>query len=169
MSTDTSKSEAAPSGFVFTGRHMWLVMILFFGTVIGVNVTMAWFAHSSWSGLVVENGYVASQEFNAKAALARAIAASGVKGVVEVRGDVIHYTLKDARSVPVIADRVTLNFRRPVGDHQDFTLPLQDTGNGLFVGNHPVAAGQWIVETEALRGKDIVMHEAVRILVDGGK
>ena len=64
---------------------------------------------------------------------------------------------------------VYLRFRRPVGDRQDFELKLTPAGAGLFVATRMVPPGQWIVESEALRGKDIVMHEAVRILVDGEK
>ena len=48
----------------FTGRHMVVVMCLFFGVVISVNITMAVFAGTSWSGLIVKNTYVASQTFN---------------------------------------------------------------------------------------------------------
>ena len=62
----------------FTGRHMLLVTTSFFAVVISVNVTMAWFASSSWSGLVVENTYVASQEFNHRAAEMKAMTASGI-------------------------------------------------------------------------------------------
>lgn len=165
----STKSAPGSKGFVFTGRHMVIVMVLFFGTIIGVNFTMAWYAHSSWSGLVVENTYVASQEFNEKAALARRIEASGVKGALKVEGDAISYRLTDAKADPVIADRVTLRFRRPVGDHQDFTLQLADAGHGLFKGARPVLPGQWIVEAEAEHAGAVVMHEAVRILVDGGR
>lgn len=161
--------STSKNGFVFTGMHMAILMFLFFGTIIAVNFTMAWYAHSSWSGLVVENTYVASQQFNAKAALARSIEASGVRGTLEVRKDAIRYQLTDSKADSVIADQVTLRFRRPVGDRQDFELALTAAGGGLFLGQHPVAPGQWIVESEALRGKDIVMHEAVRILVDGEK
>ena len=50
----------------FTGYHMVAVMTLFFGTIISVNLLMAWYANTSWSGLVVKNSYVASQEFNGK-------------------------------------------------------------------------------------------------------
>lgn len=165
MSVDTTTK----TGFVFTGKHMAIVMGLFFGTIIAVNFTMAWYAHSSWSGLVVENTYVASQEFNEKAALARTIEASGVRGTLDVKKDAIRYQLTDAKADSVIADTVTLRFRRPVGDKQDFELQMKPAGAGLFEATHPVPPGQWIVESEALRGKDIVMHEAVRILVDGEK
>lgn len=164
-----TKTNQRPEGFVFTGKHMIIVMALFFGTIIGVNFTMAWYASSSWSGLVVENTYVASQQFNDKAALARKIEASGVKGSLDVKGDDIAYQLTDSKTDAVIADRVTLRFRRPVGDHQDFSVELADAGSGLFKASHPVIPGQWIVEAEAFRGGDVVMHEAVRILVDGSK
>lgn len=166
MSTNTTPRG---EGFVFTGRHMIIIMVMFFGTIIGVNITMAWFAHSSWSGLVVANTYVASQQFNEKAALARRIEASGVKGALDVKGEEIAYRLTDAKADAVIADHVTLRFRRPVGDHQDFSIDLSDAGNGLFKGNHVMIPGQWIVEAEAQRGGEVVMHEAVRIMVDGGK
>ena len=36
------------------GRHMLLIILGFFGVVIGVNVTMATLASKSWTGLVVE-------------------------------------------------------------------------------------------------------------------
>ncbi|MEO0913737.1 MAG: FixH family protein, partial [Pseudomonadota bacterium] len=48
----------------FTGWHMFAVMVLFFGTIISVNLTLAYFASQSWTGLVVKNSYVASQHFN---------------------------------------------------------------------------------------------------------
>lgn len=161
--TETGK----PQGFVFTGRHMAIVMVLFFGTIITVNMIMAYFARSSWSGLVAENTYVASQQFNGKAALSRKIEAMGVKGAVAVKGEAISYQLTAPRVEGAIATRVTLTFRRPVGDHQDFQIELADAGNGLFRGNHEVLAGQWIVEAEAFKGDEVVMHEAVRLMVDG--
>ncbi len=61
MSVKTKTSGA------FTGWHMLGIMVAFFGVIIAVNITMAYKAVSSWSGLVVKNTYVASQEFNDKA------------------------------------------------------------------------------------------------------
>jgi nitrogen fixation protein FixH len=56
----------------FTGWHMLGIMVAFFGVIIAVNLTMAYNAIHSWSGLVVQNTYVASQEFNDKAETAKA-------------------------------------------------------------------------------------------------
>ncbi|TKB30132.1 MAG: cytochrome oxidase, partial [Mesorhizobium sp.] len=36
----------------FTGGHMLLTILGFFGVVVGVNVTMATLASTSWTGLV---------------------------------------------------------------------------------------------------------------------
>lgn len=48
----------------FTGKHMLLVLILFFGTIIAVNLLMARFAVIGFNGTVVDNSYVASQRYN---------------------------------------------------------------------------------------------------------
>ncbi len=50
----------------FTGRHMWLLAVSFFGVIISVNIVMAVSAARTWTGLVVENSYVASQEFQGR-------------------------------------------------------------------------------------------------------
>ena len=60
MSTVQTKSNE------FTGRHMWLLALSFFGVIITVNVVMATLAIRSWTGLAVDNSYVASQEFEEK-------------------------------------------------------------------------------------------------------
>ena len=74
----------------FTGWHMAGVMFLFFGTIISVNLVMAYFATSSWSGLVVKNSYVESQRFNGVTAERQAMLDMGwkeFKVAVEYDGD----------------------------------------------------------------------------------
>ena len=58
-----SRTPHTPSQKTFTGRHMLLLVSAFFAAVIAANGTMAYFAARSWTGLVVENSYVASQEY----------------------------------------------------------------------------------------------------------
>ena len=53
------------------GKHVLAGMVAFFGVIIAVNLTLAVLANTSWTGLAVENGYVASQHFNAELADAR--------------------------------------------------------------------------------------------------
>jgi nitrogen fixation protein FixH len=56
---------------------MWAVMVGFFGLVVAVNFTMAWFASSTFGGTIVDNSYVASQKFNGWLKAARAQDALG--------------------------------------------------------------------------------------------
>ena len=49
----------------FTGKHFAVIIVAFFAVVVSVNVYMARAASSTFGGVVVENSYVASQNFNA--------------------------------------------------------------------------------------------------------
>ncbi|PWE55465.1 cation transporter [Metarhizobium album] len=157
-----------PAGKGFTGRHMLAIMLAFFGVVIGVNMLMAWYATTSWSGLIVENTYVASQQFNGRAAAMRAMAASGIAGKISVRGGVIEYDLRNRDGSPAAADSVTVHFKRPVGDHQDFATELAKAGEGRFEKAYDVPVGEWIAEIVSKRGEETIMHEAFRFYVGEG-
>ena len=61
----------------FTGRKMLIWTLGFFGVIIAVNLALLTFALRTHTGLVAPNSYVASQNFNRKAAEARAQAARG--------------------------------------------------------------------------------------------
>ena len=160
--------ERKEQGFVFTGWHMTGVMVLFFGTIITVNLIMAWNASNSWSGLVVPNTYVASQQFNGKVAEARALAASGIEGDLTVKDDRIVYRVTDANGAPVVADDVSAVFKRPVDERKDFTVALQPAGEGLFAADRAVPAGQWVVDISTRRDGEKVFHQTVRTVVAGG-
>ena len=154
-------------GFVFTGWHMLGIMVLFFGTIITVNLIMAWNASRSWSGLVVPNTYVASQQFNGKVAQARALAASGIEGALTVEGRRLVYRVTDARGAPVAADVVTAVFKRPVDEREDFTLALQPEGQGLFTAERDIPAGQWVIDIATNRDGEKVFHQTVRTVIAG--
>jgi len=160
-------SSTERKGFVFTGWHMLAVMCLFFGTIISVNFYMAWQATHTWSGLVVKNTYIASQEFNGKVAEAKALAATGVVGALAIEDSEVSYRISHAQDGAVEADDVTLRFKRPVGEDQDFELALRREGEGVFVARHAVAGGTWIVEAEALRDGKRILHDTQRISVAG--
>ena len=80
-------------------------MLAFFGVIIAVNVVMATLASTSWTGLVVENSYVASQEFNRKAEEGRAQAALGWKSRLTIAGGEIRYALTDAAGTAIALSR----------------------------------------------------------------
>ena len=161
-------TQRKEQGFVFTGWHMLGVMVLFFGTIITVNLIMAWNASHSWSGLVVKNTYVASQEFNGKVAEAKALAASGIEGSLTIEGGHVAYRVVDAKGAPVIADDVTAVFKRPVDEREDFTLVLEPAGQGLFTAELTITPGQWVIDISTKRDGGKVFHQTLRTVVAGG-
>ncbi len=161
MTAETRKA------FTFTGWHMLAIMLAFFGTIITVNFTMAYFATSTWSGLVVKNTYVASQEFNGKTAAIKEMLATGIAGDLSVDTKGMRYRLTLPNDVPVVADSVLAHFKRPVGEHQDFELVLTPAGDGLYLAETAVLPGSWIVEIKATKGGKMIMHEAKRVTVSG--
>ncbi len=132
----------------FTGRHMLLTMLAFFGVIIAVNFTMAWFARSSWTGFVVENSYVASQQFNTKMAETRAQKALGWTGHFSLADGTVRYGISNAKGAEVSLEAVTVIFRRPVDDREDHSVVLAKDARG-YAAAHDVADGMWLVEIDA--------------------
>ncbi|WP_315918611.1 FixH family protein [Mesorhizobium sp. SP-1A] len=152
----------------FTGWHMLFVMVAFFGVVIAVNLTMATFARTSWTGLVVENTYVASQQFNRKAEEGRAQAALRWKGALTLAKGSIRYELSDASGNRIVPRAVTMAFRHPAYEAHDRTLQLEKGADGAFQSNETVRDGAWIVEIDADVGRDTPYRQVERVLVRNG-
>lgn len=157
-----------PGSGEFTGRHMLVIMIAFFGVIIAVNITMATVALTSWTGFVVENTYIASQEFNGKAEEGRKQDALGWSAGVVLDGGVLRFTLEDAAGKAVRLTGGTAEFRRPVSDSDDITVTLASAGAALEAAA-PVADGAWIIEIHADAGLEHPYRETRRVYVRGGE
>ena len=152
----------------FTGRHMLGGMVLFFGVVIGVNFTMAYFANSTWSGLIVKNTYVASQKFDEDVTEIERMKAKGWVSRLEVSSDVVSYSLTNALGGVISADSVTVAFSRPVGMEQDSLITLQQSAEGRYEAPHDLSAGQWLVKVTALKNDKRIYSDVQRIIVRPG-
>jgi len=152
----------------FTGRHMLLIMLAFFGVIIAVNVTMAMFATRSWTGFVVKNSYVASQEFNEKAERGRAQAALGWTATLAIDGSAVRYRLTDRAGAPVATSSVNAVFRRPTSDTEDRTFALEAGSEGWHVTPATLHDGVWIVEIDAEAGLEQPYRDVRRIVLKGG-
>jgi nitrogen fixation protein FixH len=127
----------------FTGRHMLLITSAFFTVVIGVNVAMAVSASRTWTGLVVANSYVASQEFQVKSDAAHRQNAAGWTMDITYRdGRLIVQIAADGHELDLA--EVEAFVRRPVGGNDDATVPLS-LGQGGYEGAIDLAPGVWDV------------------------
>ncbi len=133
----------------FTGLHMALVMVAFFGTIIAVNVTMAIIASKSWTGLVVKNSYVASQKFNGQVALQQQLLKKGWHGELTVNNGAYLFQMSKNKQ-PISGCSVTGKAKRPVHERQDTALTFQAMGEGRYQAQALLNPGQWVLDLKAL-------------------
>lgn len=126
---------------LFTGWHMTAIIVAFFGIVIAVNVAMATFAIRTFSGTVVDNSYVASQQFNSWLAASRAQRALGWS--VKIGLDPARH-VRIAANVPADA-LLTAIAVHPLGRVSDQSLGFDATGDGGFVSRTTLPAGRFMV------------------------
>ena len=143
----TKTSDYTPPGegkWTFTGYHMAASMVAFFAVIMFANFTMAWFASSSWTGLVVKNSYVASQQFNERLEAARLQQARGWNSVFTYDANTVSLSLVDNTGNSVVFDNVSIKFFRPVSQERDTQLPLLLNNEGNYHVSHSLAPGVWL-------------------------
>jgi nitrogen fixation protein FixH len=127
----------------FTGWHMLAVVFCFFGVIVAVNVGMAVVASTSWTGLVVTNSYVASQEFEEKRLAHEAQERAGWSPDLSYGDGTVRLRVVDASGEAVDLDGVEVLLNRPVGGHEDQTIVLSRTGDGGYEGAAGLQPGIW--------------------------
>ncbi|MBB6414397.1 FixH family protein [Mesorhizobium sangaii] len=152
----------------FTGRHMLAIILAFFGVVTAVNLTMATLANTSWTGLVVENTYVASQQFNRRAEEGRAQAALGWTGKLTIALGEVRYSLSNAAGKPVPLRGVKVLFRHPAYEAEDKAVTLALASGREFAAHYTPKDGVWIVEVDADAGLTQPYRDVRRIMISKG-
>jgi nitrogen fixation protein FixH len=151
-----------------TGWHVLAMLVAFFGVIIGVNLVMAYLANSTWSGLVVANGYVASQNFDSDLARARAQEALGWQVSFENDSTAVRLTFLDRNGKAIDGLAITGDLERTVTDKQDQALAFSATGPGVYAAPAALTPGVWEVEIHARGNADIPdYHKIFRFLVKG--
>jgi nitrogen fixation protein FixH len=159
-----SKPSTNPSRQI-TGRHVFAAMAAFFGVVIAVNTVLAVFATTSWTGLVVENGYVASQRFNRDLAEARRQAALGWKEEFGYVSGRLQLTLKDKQGRALTRSSVSVKLERPSTDEEDRSVVLPETMTGVYTLPIELKPGQWDADITARASSGEEMRRIYRLLV----
>lgn len=134
----------------FTGRHITMIMVAFFGVVIAVNLIMARYATSTFGGVVVKNSYVASQQYNVWLKEAEKEKAMGWSAAAERRADGrIAVALARAPKGAVL----TGDAWHPLGRLPDQPLTFTRQSDGSFLSGQPLPAGRWRLRIEARAGE----------------
>ena len=141
--SDTPRTDGS---FRLTGRHVFLILLSFFGLIIAVNLTMATLASGTWPGLVVANSYVESQRFNERVAAAREQQALGYALSFEQADDRLTLSLRDAagRGVEILGGTVRIG--RPVTRTEDRLIDIPAAANGTVSMPDVLASGLWVAD-----------------------
>ncbi|WP_326523849.1 FixH family protein [Sphingomonas sp.] len=136
----------------FTGWHATTILVAMFGVIITVNLIMARFAVTTFSGTVVDNSYVASQHFNRWLAAAEAQKALGWT---------LDVALDDTRRVkigthspdgPLPAATIRAIVAHPIGRAEERMLGFVPIGEGRFRSAEPLPAGRWKLRITVQQG-----------------
>jgi nitrogen fixation protein FixH len=147
----------------FTGRHMLVLMLAFFGTVIAVNLVMATFAVRTFGGTVVDNSYVASQRFNGWLEEARAQQALGWEAGFALDADRRIVASVAGPNGPLDAAIVSASAAHPVGRSPDLVLAFDALGDGRYRSATPLPEGRWNLRVSIARdGQAIRLIETLQ-------
>ncbi len=124
----------------FTGWHFLIFIVGFFGVIITANMTMAYFAIDTFSGLETDDAYRKGREYNQTLEAAKQQETLGwQENLTLVKNgsgiNAAHYiTLTLAGAEAETGLTATLLIRRPATDAADQMIKLVETKPGTFVG-----------------------------------
>jgi nitrogen fixation protein FixH len=147
-----------------TGWHMLVIVCLFFGTIIAVNLVMAFAATGTFPGLVVENSYVASQHYDELLEKAREQDKAGWSYELSADGGLIRAKLSQ-HGAPLTDLSVIAHVGRPSTTREDRAFDLALSPDRSFHASEPLPPGLWEVDLEARRGPDILFRRTQEIFV----
>jgi nitrogen fixation protein FixH len=144
-----------------TGLKVFLMLVAFFGVVIGVNVTMMRLAIETLPGTEVDSAYSASLGYEKEIVAARDQEARHwqVDAHVERAADgaaVLRVEARDKDGKPITGLKFQGRFERPADKRADLTVALTEVGIGTYRGSaEKVLPGQWdlVLEGDAAAGR----------------
>lgn len=129
----------------FTGKHAFLTISGGFAIVFAVNGVMVWFAANNRPGMVVDNSYVASQQFNQWLESGRAQQELGWTIDAHAEQGQLLLTARDSRDHPLLGLAGDATITHPLGSEPAQSLKLQEVGDGRYVAG-PLPEGRWVAE-----------------------
>ncbi len=147
-----------------TGTKVFLMLVAFFGVVIGVNGIMMKLAIATLPGTDVDSPYAAGLTYDREISAAHDQAARKwqVNAHIERRADggaALQVEARDAAGRPVTGLKFGGRLERPTDKRADLPVELAETGIGIYRGSATtVAPGQWdlVIEGEA-RGERVFL------------
>jgi nitrogen fixation protein FixH len=132
-----------------TGCKVFLLLVAFFGVVIGVNLIMMKLAIQTLPGTEVDSAYSASLAYEREITAAYDQNARNWKVDAHVRrgadgGATLQVEAYDNTGIPMSGLKFQGSFERPTDKRADRPVALAEVGRGIYRGTTPeIASGQW--------------------------
>ena len=149
-----------------TGRMVLVMLIAFFGVVIGVNFTMMKLAIATLPGTEVDSAYSASIGYEKEIAAAHDQTARNWKVDAHIERDrsggaVLQIEARDREGRPMSGLTFEGRLERPTDKRADLAVSFGEVGSGVYRGSiAAVAPGQWDLVVEGdLRGERMFLSK----------
>lgn len=141
------------------GWHVFAVFALAFGTIIAVNLTLAFNAVQTFPGLEVKNSYVASQAFDADRTAQQAL---GWEVHATLEGDALAlHIVKEGRAIAPRIEKAIFGRATHVGQDQE---PVFAFYNNALRATVQAGPGNWNLRLTARAGDGTLFRQ--RIIVE---
>ena len=150
-------------GKPLTGRTVFFITASAFSVIIAVNVTMAFFAVSTFPGLEVKNSYVASQEFEDRRVAQEAL---GWSIAAQYEGGLLHLHFTDQQGQPVIPSELDVLIGRTT-EAQDDMQPVFSGYNGTYSTPIDLEHGKWMMRVSAQAEDGTRFQQRLELFVRG--
>lgn len=161
-----------PAPRAVTGRMVFIMMVAFFATVIGVNLVMVRLAVQTLPGTEVDSAYSASLAYQKEIATAHAQTARNWKVEAHVErsgqgGAMLRVEARDRKGRPMSGLAFRGRFERPTDRRADRPVALAEVSTGIYRGEvDTVAAGQWDLVLEGDAGGERLFRSRNRVVLN---
>lgn len=132
-----------------TGRHVLVMLLLFFGVIIAVNGVFIYYAETTWRGLESDRAYEDGIAYNRTLEEAASQKALGWQVALDLTAEDITLRLRDRNGAPLAGLAPTATLARPADVAYDRRVTLTERGNGLYGARIALPfRGQWLVTVE---------------------
>ena len=146
-----------------TGKHVLAVTVGAFAVIIGVNLTLAYKAVSTFPGLEVQNSYVASQGFNARKAAQEALGWTMTPAYQDGR---MTLAFQGADGQPVQVQDLQVLVGRTTEASED-RFPAFSFQGDRYAAEIPLNQGKWMVKVTATSADGTLFEQRSELFVKG--
>ncbi|WP_295080721.1 FixH family protein [Tabrizicola sp.] len=146
-----------------TGKHVLAITVSAFAVIIGVNLTLAFKAVSTFPGLEVQNSYVASQGFNDRKAAQEALGWTLAPSYLDGRVDL---AFTDRDGVPVAVEELDVLIGRTTSTTDDARPQFIQAGD-VYTSILDLGQGKWMVKVTARSLDGTLFEQRSELFVRG--